>query len=145
MTRCFNTDLQELVMAINDKRKRYGMELNAETKGTIVSKKEMVPETKINIEGEKIQQVKEMVYLGFMATEMENVRERERERERERDQTTDKCSKITFDKMHKVLTSQNINNSGRLRLNKCYIWSALLCEAETWILSKATVKNLVAF
>ena len=39
------------------------------SKGMIVSKKEMVPEIKINIEGKNIQQVKEMIYLGFMATE----------------------------------------------------------------------------
>ena len=39
------------------------------TKGMIVSKKETVPEIKINIEGESIQEVKEMIYLGVMAIE----------------------------------------------------------------------------
>ena len=68
-----NTDLQELVTAINNKGKRYGMEVNiTRTKGMIVSKKEMVPEIKISIEGKNIQQVKEMIYLGFMATENGN-------------------------------------------------------------------------
>ena len=38
-------------------------------KGMIVSRKETVHEIKIVIEGESIQQVKEMIYLGFMATE----------------------------------------------------------------------------
>ena len=133
-----NTDLQELVTAINNKGKRYGMEINiTKTKGMIVSKKEMVPEIKINIEGKNIQQVKEMIYLGFMATENGKC---EREIKRRIG-----VAKSSFDKMHKVLTSRIINISGRLRLAKCYIWSTLLYGAETWTLSKATVKKLEAF
>ena len=133
-----NTDLQELVTAINDKGKRYGMEMNiTKTKGMIVSKKETVPEIKINIEGESIQQVKEMIYLGFMATENGKC---EREIKRRIG-----VAKSSFEKMHKVLTSRNINITGRLRLTKCYVWSTLLYGAETWTLSKATVKNLEAF
>ena len=74
-TGCFlqknNTHLQELVTAINVIGKQYGMEMNiTETKGMIVSKKETLFEIKINIEGERIQQVKEMIYLDFMATEI---------------------------------------------------------------------------
>ena len=133
-----NTDLQELVTAINDKGKRYGMEMNiTKTKGMIVSKKETVPEIKINIEGESIQQVKEMIYLGFMATENGKC-------EREIKWRIG-VAKSSFEKMHKVLTSRNINITGRLRLTKCYVWSTLLYGAETWTLSKATVKNLEAF
>ena len=119
-----NTDLQELVTAINDKGKRYGMEMNiTKTKGMIVSKKETVPEIKINIEGESIQQVKEMIYLGFMATENGKC---EREIKRRIG-----VAKSSFEKMHKVLTSRNINITGRLRLTKCYVWSTLLYGAET--------------
>ena len=44
-----------------------------------------------------------------------------------------------------LLKSRNINITGRLRLTKCYVWSTLLYGAETWTLSKATVKNLEAF
>ena len=53
------------------------MEVNIiKTKGMIVSKKETVPEIKINIKGESIQQEKEMIYLRPMATQMENKKER---------------------------------------------------------------------
>ena len=131
-----NTDLQELITAVNDKGKPFGVEMSiTKTNGMVVSKKETVPEIKINIEGENIQQVKEMIYLGFMAT--------------------GKCdreikgrigvAKTSFEKMHKVLTSRNISISVRPRLAKCYIWSTLLYGAETWTLSKATIKNLEAF
>ena len=81
------------------------------TKGMIVSKKEMVPEIKISIEGKNIQQVKEMIYLGFMATENGKC---EREIKRRIG-----VAKSSFEKMHKVLTSQIINISGRLCLAKC--------------------------
>ena len=132
-----NTDLQELVTAINNKGKRYGMEINiTKTKGMIVSKKEMVPEIKISIEGKNIQQVKKMIYLGFMAT-INGKCEREIKRRIG-------VAKSSFEKMHKVLTSW-INISGTLLLAKCYIWSTLLYGAETWTLSKATVKKLEAF
>jgi len=53
------------------------MEMNiTKTKEMIVSKKETVPEIKINIKGENIQQVKEMIYLGFMAPQNINIRGR---------------------------------------------------------------------
>ena len=97
----------------------------------------MVPEIKISIEGKNIQQMKEMIYLGFMVTENGKC-----EREIKRGIGVAKSS---FEKMHKVLTSRIINISGRLRLAKCYIWSTLLYGAETWTLSKATVKKLEAF
>ena len=133
-----NTDLQDLVTATNNKGKRYGMEINiTKTKGMIVSKKEMVPEITISIEGKNIQQMKEMIYLGFMVTENGKC---EREIKRRIG-----VAKSSFEKMYKVLTSRIINISGRLRLAKCYIWSTLLYGAETWTLSKATVKKLEAF
>ena len=48
-------DTVQLVTVINDKGKRYGMEMNiTKTEGMVVSKKERVPEMKINIEGDNI-------------------------------------------------------------------------------------------
>ena len=57
-----STYLQELVTAINHKGKTNGIEMNIrKTKGIIVRKKETVSEIRINIEGEGILQVKEMI------------------------------------------------------------------------------------
>ena len=105
------------------------------TKGMIVSKKETLPERTIYIEEERIQQMKEMTYLGFMTKENGKY---EREMKRGIGVVKSSCKK-----MQKVLTSRSITISRRLRLNKCYIWSTLLYGAE-WTLSKATVKNLEA-
>ena len=53
------------------------MKMNiTKTKGMIVSKKETVPEMNINIEGESIQQVKEMIILVLWLKKIENLRER---------------------------------------------------------------------
>ena len=75
-----------------------------------------------------------MIYLGCMTTENGKC---EREIKRRIG-----VAKSSFENMQKVLTSRNINISGRLRLTKRYIWSTLLLGAETRTLSKVTVKKL---
>ena len=105
--------------------------------GMIVSRKETVHEMKIGIEGESIQQVKEMIYLGFMATENGKC-----EREIKR---WIAVAKSALKKCIRFFTSWNIIINGGLRLTKCYICSTLFYGAETSTLSKATVKSLEAF
>ena len=129
-----NTDLQDLVTAINNKGKRYGMEINiTKTKGMIVSKKEMVPEIKISIEGKNIQQMKEMIYLGFMVTENGKC---EREIKRRIG-----VAKSSFEKMHKVLTSRIINISGRLRLANAISGQHYCMEQRLGHYQKPQLKN----
>ena len=91
----------------------------------------------ISIEGKPIQQVDRMVYLGYMATE---------------DGKCDKeikrrigIARTAFESMSKIVTSRNISIELRSRIVKCYIWSTLLCEAETWTLTKVTSDKLEAF
>ena len=52
------------------KGKPYGMEMNTiKTKWMVISRKKSVPNFSISVEGEPIQQVDRMVYLGYVATE----------------------------------------------------------------------------
>jgi len=44
-----------------------------------------------------------------------------------------------------VLTSREVSLDTRIRLLKCYIWSTLLYECETWTLSKTLEKRIEAF
>ena len=78
-----------------------------------------------------------MVYLGYMATE---------------DGKCDKeikrrigIARTAFESMTKILISRNISIELRSRIAKCYIWSTLLYEAETWTLTKVTSDKLEAF
>ena len=53
-------------------------------------------------------------------------------------------AKTAFKSMASILTSEGINMQKRLRALKCYVWSTLLYGCETWIISKAMEKRLVA-
>ena len=96
-----------------------------------------MPNISISVEGKPIHQVDRMVYMGYMATE---------------DGKCDKeikrrigIARTAFESMAKILTSRNISIELRSRIAKCYIWSTLLCEAETWTLTKVTSDKLEAF
>ena len=96
-----------------------------------------MPNISISVEGKPIQQVDTMVYLGYMATE---------------DGKCDKeikrrigIARTAFESKAKILTSRNISIELRSRIAKCYIWSTLLYEAETWTLTKVASDKLEAF
>ena len=46
--------------------------------------------------------------------------------------------------MRSVLTNLRINIETRKRIVKCYVWSALLCSAETWTLTPTLTRQLEA-
>ena len=96
-----------------------------------------MPNISISVEGNPIQQVDRMVYLGYMATE---------------DGKCDKeikgrigIARTAFESMAKILTSRNISIELRSRIAKCCIWSTLLYGTETWTLTKVTADKLEAF
>ena len=127
--------LQALLTAVNEKAKPYGIKRNKiETTAMVIKP---VPNVSISVEGKPIQQVDRMVYLGYTATE---------------DGKCDKENKrligiasTAFESMATILTSRNISIELRSRIAKCYIWSTLLCGAETWTLTKVTSDKLEAF
>ena len=94
----------------------------------VVTKKQDTPNAKITIEGRPIEQVKKFIYLGHLITD------------------NGKCdseikgriviARGAFNDISKVITSQKISISTRLRLIKCYAWSTLTYGAETWTISK---------
>ena len=114
------------------------MELNIiKTKSMVISRKKPVPNISISVKGKPIEQMDRMVYLSYMATE---------------DGKCDKeitrrigIARTAFESMAKILTSRNISIELRSRIAKCYIWSTLLCGAETWTLTNVTSDKLKAF
>ena len=71
---CNENDLQDLVTAVNDKGKPYGMEMNVmKTKTMVISRSKQAPTIKISVEGKPIEQVEKMVYLGHRITEIRKV------------------------------------------------------------------------
>ena len=56
---CNEKDLQDLVTAVNDKGKPYGMEMNVmKTKTMVISRSKQAPKIKISVEGKPIEQLK---------------------------------------------------------------------------------------
>ena len=108
-------DLQELIDAVNEKGKPYGMEMNSEkTKSMVVSNIKPVPRANIILEGTKIKQTANMVYLGHMLKE-------DSKNEIEIKRRID-IARNAFHNMSKILTSRSIKVETKKRLVKCYIW-----------------------
>ena len=93
----------------------------------VISRKKPAPKISISVEGKPIQQVDRMVYLGYVVTE-DGKCDTEIERRIG-------IARTAFESMAKTLTSRNISNELRSRIAKCYIWSTILCGAETWTLT----------
>ena len=135
---CNEKDLQDLVTAVNDKGKPYGMEMNVmKTKTMVISRSKQAPKINISFEGKPIEQVGKMVYLGHIVTETG------------KSNTEIKriiaIARSVFISLYKVLTSREVSLDTRIRLSKCYIWSTLLYGCETWTLSNTLVKRIEAF
>ena len=55
---------------VNETIKPYGMEINVvKTKAIVLSKQIQAPKVNIMIQGRSIEQVSEMVYLGYLLTD----------------------------------------------------------------------------
>ena len=80
------------------------------------------------MDGTAIEQVQKMVYLGSLTTE-DGKSDVEIKRRIE-------IARNAFNNMKSVLSSRNISLNTRMRLTKCYVWSALLYGAETWTSQK---------
>ena len=107
------TDLQDLVITVNEKGKPYGMEMNISiTKAMVVSRKDPVPEVNIS---EPIKQVSSMVYLGYMATEDGRCEAEIKRRIA--------IARSSFENISKILTVRHININLRQHILRWYIRS----------------------
>ena len=132
------SDLQVLLSSVNEEGRKYGMKVNIDkTKVMVISRTDPFPEINILLNGSKLQQVSTMVYLGHLISSNGKC-EKEIKRRIE-------IARGAFESMRNVLTSRNIKIHTRRKLTQGYIWSTLLYGAETWTLSKATIKKIASF
>ena len=90
----------------------------------VISESSATPSCNITVNGDKLKQVDQFIYLGSLISQ---------------DGRCDKdikrrigISKNIFHNMEKVLTSRAINMSTKLRLLKSYVWFTLLYGCESW-------------
>ena len=106
--------LQDLANTINERGRGYGMSINIKkTKVMVVTKKQVTPNAKITIEGRAIEQVKKFIYLGHLIPDNGKC---DSEIKRRIEIARGACNNIS-----KVITSQKISISTKLRLIKCYV------------------------
>ena len=131
-------DLQKWKPAlIADESRKFGLEINKRKTFCItISKKSVSPKCNLDIDGIKIKQVEKFEYLGSLVTS-----------DAKSDQEIKRrigIAKTAFKGMSNMLTARDINNQTKLRIIKCYIWSAMLYGCEAWTISEAMKKQLEA-
>ena len=123
--------LQTLSERVNEEGKHFGMKMNIKkTKTMVISKTKDIPNVKIELDGQEVEQVSKFVYLGELITENGKCEEEIRRRI--------EIARKSFTKMRTVLTNPKLSITSRLRFIKCYVWSTLLYGVETWTISKTS-------
>ena len=129
--------LQKIMDIVTTESNKAGLEINQKKSFTqVISKKRQIPKCSIKVDGAIIKQVDSFIYLGSLITsngksDKEIVRRIG-------------IAKTAFKSMTSILTSKGISMQAKLRTLKCYVWSTLLYGCETWTISKALEKRLVA-
>ena len=128
--------LNSLLKTVNENGEILGMRIyTKKTKVMIIGKDTRDDdETNIMVNGNTLEKVDNMIYLGQLYT------------------SDGKCAKeiirriqiarSTFAKMKSFVTNRNINITTKLRAIRCYVISTLLYGAETWTLSTEMEKRI---
>ena len=132
-------ELQRLVDTVKKGSLEYGLEMNTKKTKTMVVRRNVKDDTRINIkvDGVILEQVESYQYLGQLITEDGRCEKEIRRRIG--------IAKTNFLKMKDVLVSKSLSLMTRKKILHCYIMSTLMYAAETWVISHADWKRLEAF
>ena len=130
-------DLQTLLDQVNEESERLGLKINiGKTKFMVISKND-IPNTRISINGEDIEQVTQFKYLGCMINQKWDPDQEIRCRIEQ--------ARTTFLRLRTFISNKNLNLNLRYRMIKCYVWSVLLYGVETWTLKATSINKIEAF
>ena len=131
-------ELQRLVDTVKKGSLEYGLEMNTKKTKTMVVRRNVKDNTRINIkvDGVILEQVESYQYLGQLITEDGRCEKEIRRRIG--------IAKTNFLKMKDVLVSKSLSLMTRKKILHCYIMSTLMYAAETWVISHADWKRLEA-
>ena len=102
----------------------------------VITRNEGVPKVRILIDGTCLEQVRNFKYLGQQISE-DGRSEQEIKRRIG-------IAKTTFEQMNKLLTNRKLSCKLRLRLTKCFVWSAFIYACETWTLTAEMERRIDA-
>ena len=130
-------ELTTMIKNVKDSSGSAGLDMNTSKTKVMVFSKQGGIKASIKVDGEEIEQVDAMKYLGATLTEDG------------RSKTEIKIriakAKSSFSEMKSLLTSKELTLSLRKRLLNCYIYPIFLYGAETWTLTKAEEDKINAF
>ena len=132
-------ELQKLVDRVKEGSLEYGLEMNTKKTKTMVIRRNVKEEAKVNIkvDGVILEQVESYQYLGQLITDDGRCEKEIRRRIG--------IARTNFLKMKDVLVTKSLSLLTRKKILHCYIMSSLMYAAETWIISNADWKRLEAF
>ena len=131
-------DLQEIVTKVKVESGRAGLDMNVKkTKTMIISRDPERKKVEIKVNNETLQQVDKFTYLGTQIRE-------DAKTDKELDRRIN-IAKERFGSMSKLLTTNRLKLTTKLRILKCYIYSIFTYGSEAWTLTKALEKRVEAF
>lgn len=131
-----NAGLQRIMDSLNKTSEEYGMKINLKKTKVMRISRNGGSKITINIDGEKLEQVKQFSYLGSTVTEDGKSHSEIKRRII--------LGREAFNK-NKELMRGKLELSLKKRLIKTIIWSGVLYGSETWTLQKEDIKRLEAF
>ena len=132
-------ELQELVNAVNEGSRKFGLEMNTKKTKTMIIRRDVKDGSRVDIkvDGVSLEQVESYQYLGQLMTEDGRCEVEIKRRIG--------IAKTNFLKMKNVLTTKNLSMKTRKKILYCYIISTLMYAAETWVINVADWKKIEAF
>ena len=131
-------EIQELTNRLHKASKKFGMEINRQKSKIMVSgNHNNEVKLEIDIEGEKLEQVKSFKYLGSTITENGGSEEEIRSRIG--------ISTSAMIKLSTVFNLKEIHLKSRLKITKAIVWATLLYGCESWTINQKSMDRLKAF
>ncbi|KAI5644163.1 reverse transcriptase (RNA-dependent DNA polymerase) domain-containing protein [Phthorimaea operculella] len=122
-------ELQEMVNIMNEALKKKGMKVNvSKTKAMVLEKEDSTTECNIMIEEERVEQVKEFVYLGSKFTS-DGKCESDIERRVN-------AGNMVNGALHAFMNSQKVSNKARLAVHRGVLVPTLMYGSESWVWQK---------
>ncbi|KAI5640813.1 reverse transcriptase (RNA-dependent DNA polymerase) domain-containing protein [Phthorimaea operculella] len=119
-------ELQEMVNIMNEALKKKGMKVNvSKTKTMVLEKEDSTTECNIMIEEERVEQVKEFVYLGSKFTS-DGKCESDIERRVN-------AGNMVNGALHAFMNSQKVSNKARLAVHRGVLVPTLMYGSESWV------------
>ncbi|KAI5644408.1 reverse transcriptase (RNA-dependent DNA polymerase) domain-containing protein [Phthorimaea operculella] len=122
-------ELQEMVNIMNEALKKKGMKVNvSKTKAMVLEREDSTTECTIMIEEERVEQVKEFVYLGSKFTS-DGKCESDIERRVN-------AGNMVNGALHAFMNSQKVSNKARLAVHRGVLVPTLMYGSESWVWQK---------